>query len=63
LIAELRWLIAHGLLHLLGWDHANSKQKKDMVAWTKRLVKSSPLPQAQPAPKPRRRLRLRPKIR
>lgn len=39
LMAELRWLLAHGILHLLGFDHARAHQKRKMDAWTRRLVK------------------------
>ena len=39
LLAELRWLLAHGILHLLGFDHARARQKRRMVAWTRRLVR------------------------
>jgi len=44
LIAEVRWLLAHGLLHLVGYDHATSEEKRAMVAETRRLVRSAPLP-------------------
>jgi probable rRNA maturation factor len=44
LLAELRWLLAHGILHLIGYDHATVKQKREMTAWTRRLVQSAPLP-------------------
>jgi rRNA maturation RNase YbeY len=43
LIVELRWLLAHGILHLLGFDHARASQKKKMDSWTRRLVKSAPI--------------------
>jgi probable rRNA maturation factor len=45
LLAEVRFLLAHGLLHLVGYDHATAEQKKEMTAMTRRLVKS-----ALPAP-------------
>ena len=44
LIAEIRWLLAHGILHLMGFDHATVAQKKRMVAWTSRLVRAAALP-------------------
>ncbi len=44
LMAELRWLLAHGILHLLGFDHAQAKQKRKMDAWTRRLVRCAPVP-------------------
>jgi len=43
LIVELRWLLAHGILHLLGFDHARASQKRKMDAWTRRLVRSAPI--------------------
>ena len=52
LLSELRWLLAHGILHLAGYDHATVKQKREMTAWTRRLVQSAPLPTDAP---PRRR--------
>jgi probable rRNA maturation factor len=39
LLAELRFLLAHGLLHLVGYDHATAEEKKEMTAMTRRLVK------------------------
>ena len=44
LILEIRWLLAHGLLHLIGFDHANARDKKRMRAWTIRLVRAAALP-------------------
>jgi probable rRNA maturation factor len=44
LIAEVRWLLAHGVLHLLGFDHATVTQKQRMVAQTRRLVLAAELP-------------------
>jgi probable rRNA maturation factor len=37
LLAELTMLIAHGLLHLLGWDHETPAKDKRMRAETARL--------------------------
>jgi probable rRNA maturation factor len=45
LATELRFLLAHGLLHLLGYDHGEPQQKREMVAQTRRLVLAAPLPQ------------------
>jgi probable rRNA maturation factor len=28
---ELAWLAAHGLLHLLGWDHPDDEQLQQML--------------------------------
>jgi probable rRNA maturation factor len=38
LLPEVRFLLAHGLLHLLGHDHGNPKEKRAMDAMTRRLV-------------------------
>jgi probable rRNA maturation factor len=69
LAAEIRWLLAHGILHLMGFDHATAAQKKRMVAWTGRLVRAAALPEAAkvglPHAKPGRavkRLRRVPKV-
>ena len=37
LLSELTMLIAHGLLHLLGWDHETPAKDKRMRAETERL--------------------------
>ncbi len=39
LFDEVRFLLAHGTLHLVGYDHASAGEKKRMSAWTRRLVK------------------------
>ena len=46
LFEEVRFLLAHGLLHLIGFDHATAVEKRGMVALTRRLVRaaSAPLP-------------------
>jgi probable rRNA maturation factor len=41
LLAEARFLLAHGLLHLLGYDHAVARQKRRMDAATRRLVRAA----------------------
>jgi probable rRNA maturation factor len=50
LLAEVRFLLAHGLLHLVGYDHRTIRQKREMDAMTRRLVSASPLPVAGPKP-------------
>jgi probable rRNA maturation factor len=40
LLPEVRFLLAHGLLHLLGYDHGNPREKREMTALTRRLVRS-----------------------
>jgi probable rRNA maturation factor len=44
LFEEVRFLLAHGVLHLVGYDHAEPGEKREMVAMTRKLVKSAPLP-------------------
>jgi probable rRNA maturation factor len=41
LLAEARFLLAHGLLHLLGYDHATAREKRRMDAATRRLVRAA----------------------
>lgn len=38
LTAELRFLVAHGLLHLLGWDDATPEQRQAMLDRQRELV-------------------------
>jgi probable rRNA maturation factor len=40
LLPEVRFLLAHGLLHLLGFDHGNPREKREMDAMTRRLVRA-----------------------
>tara|TARA_Y100001968_G_scaffold115002_2_gene104395 strand:+ start:7144 stop:7731 length:588 start_codon:yes stop_codon:yes gene_type:complete len=35
---ELRWLVSHGLLHLLGWVHPNGKQLNEMLSLQEQLL-------------------------
>ena len=37
---ELRWLVSHGLLHLLGWDHPDEKSLATMLALQERLLRN-----------------------
>jgi probable rRNA maturation factor len=37
--SELTLLFIHGVLHLLGYDHANTKQEKDMFALQNKIMK------------------------
>ena len=41
LFPEARFLLAHGLLHLLGYDHATKPQKRRMDAAARRLVRAA----------------------
>ena len=57
LIEEVRFLLAHGVLHLVGYDHAEPAEKREMVAMTRKLVRLAALPEApERRPKPRRKL-------
>ncbi len=38
IIEEVTFLLAHGLLHLLGYDHANRGQEREMKARTEDLL-------------------------
>ena len=40
LVPEVRFLLAHGILHLLGYDHGNPAEKREMTAMTRRLVRA-----------------------
>jgi len=46
LMDELTMLIAHGLLHLLGWDHDTPAKDKRMRAETQRLCDAAGAPNA-----------------
>jgi probable rRNA maturation factor len=57
LLEEVRFLLAHGVLHLVGHDHAEPREKREMVAMTRKLVRLAPLPEGgKRRPKPRRKL-------
>ena len=38
LAIELRWLVSHGFLHLLGWDHQNEEDLKEMLTCQEHLM-------------------------
>lgn len=50
LVEEVRFLLAHGILHLIGHDHADPEEKRIMVAATRRLVRAAPIPEPVPTP-------------
>lgn len=70
LLPEVRFLLAHGLLHLLGYDHGDPAEKRVMDAMTRRLVRavatnfSKPLKSGPERRKPRSKAAptVRPKI-
>ena len=35
---ELRWLVSHGLLHLLGWDHPDESSLQLMLSYQEHLL-------------------------
>jgi probable rRNA maturation factor len=41
LVAELTMLLAHGLLHLLGYDHRNDAEDREMTARTRELEEAA----------------------
>ena len=41
LLYELHWLISHGLLHLLGWDHPDDQSLSAMLALQEHLLDST----------------------
>jgi probable rRNA maturation factor len=61
LLPEVRFLLAHGILHLLGYDHGNPREKREMDALTRRLVRAvsdkSTKALKRPAQSPRRQSR------
>ncbi len=44
LLDEVRLLLAHGLLHLIGYDHDTPRKKKIMAAETRALVRHATRP-------------------
>ncbi len=40
---EVRFLLAHGVLHLVGYDHLNPDDKRIMTNKTRQLVRATPL--------------------
>ena len=49
LLPEVRFLLAHGLLHLLGYDHGDPAEKREMDAMTRRLVRAVSEKSTKPA--------------
>jgi probable rRNA maturation factor len=43
LLPEVRFLLAHGLLHLIGYDHDTKPHKREMDAMARRLVRAASL--------------------
>ena len=41
LLWELRWLVSHGFLHLLGWDHPDDERLAAMVRCQEQLLDNS----------------------
>jgi probable rRNA maturation factor len=61
LLAEVSMLLAHGILHLLGWDHETAAEDRRMRAETARLCAAASASPARPsrprAARPRRQPR------
>jgi probable rRNA maturation factor len=49
LLEEIAWLAAHGLLHLLGWDHRDETQLETMLSQQRQLLAAIGLSLAQSA--------------
>ena len=58
LLVEVRFLLAHGILHLLGYDHGTPREKKRMDAACRKLVRAAALPALMAKP-PKRKARAR----
>jgi len=58
LVDELSMLLAHGLLHLLGYDHRTAKEDRVMRAETTRLTDAAEKAAAPPRSPPKRRASL-----
>ncbi len=43
--SELCWLVSHGLLHLLGWDHLTEESLDEMLIFQDKLLKINHNPQ------------------
>jgi probable rRNA maturation factor len=52
-LAEVTMLLAHGLLHLLGWDHDTAEKDRRMRAETDRLVAAAAGPRRPARKAPR----------
>lgn len=42
--AEIRLLVIHGILHLLGYDHSNEEEKREMWAIQSEMIQSLAVP-------------------
>ncbi len=38
---ELKWLVSHGFLHLLGWDHKTSSTLDKMLTFQEKLIQTT----------------------
>ena len=47
--AEVRMLLAHGLLHLVGYDHQTKREEAVMVAETERLCRAAGARRSEPS--------------
>lgn len=53
-LEEVTMLLAHGLLHLLGWDHDTKAKDRAMRAETERLCEAARRRKSPPGPRQRR---------
>ncbi len=52
-LAEVQWLLAHGILHLVGWDHDTPARDRRMRRETERLFSAAKATRQRPARKRR----------
>jgi probable rRNA maturation factor len=53
LLEEVRFLLAHGVLHLFGYDHATPDEKAVMTKRTRQLVQAAPIETSAARTRPR----------
>lgn len=46
--SELAWVICHGCLHLLGFDHQTTEQLAEMRDWERKVLDSLGIPRSWP---------------
>jgi probable rRNA maturation factor len=57
LFAEVRFLLVHGVLHLLGYDHGTRSEKREMDAMARRILRDVTRDTAKATRHPRRAAR------
>lgn len=61
-LSEVTMLLAHGILHLLGWDHETAVKDRRMRLETERLCKTASRSRGRRDPSPRRREESAPRV-